>query len=163
MRLAFLNAAESGLLAAFAEARVAFAVVGGHAVLCYSPVERPDGSLRTLGDLDVLVATTEHNLGRLSAALASLHVALSPAQLREAYDTKKLPNLLMYRTQLFPEIAGVQTAEVLLHCESAGSSVGPLPVISRSLLVAAKVAAGRPKDLDDVRAIQASEAKDCVA
>jgi hypothetical protein len=157
MRLAYTNPVEEELLSALIRAKVAFAVVGGHAVLCYSPPERPDGSLRTLGDLDVLVSADASNLERLSQALATVRIWLTAEQLREAFATGKLPNLVMYRAQVFPSILGVQTAGVLANRVFAESSVGPVPVIALSDLVLAKKAAARPKDLEDVLALERSD------
>ncbi len=123
-------------------------------MLCYSPLERPGGTLRTLGDLDVLVDPDLRNLEKISQALVSLRIHLSPAQLQEAFTAKKLPNLVMYRAQLFPEITGVQTPDVLAQAQTAESSIGPVPIISKALLIVAKKAAARPKDLEDVQALE---------
>jgi hypothetical protein len=160
MQLAYLNAMETELLGALSRQDALFAVVGGHAVLAYSSPERPDGSTRTLGDLDILVDPAIENLRRVSRALAHLRIDMSAEQLDAAYTNEQLPNLTGgYRTQLFPRIAGVETTEVLQSSRTAQSSVGPLPVISKPHLMTAKRAAGRPKDLEDLRALELSESE----
>jgi hypothetical protein len=154
MRLSYLNSVEEELLSALKAEGVAFAVVGGHAVLCYTPVKRPDGTLRILGDLDVLIDPSLSNLEKISLALARLRINITSSKLQDAFDTLKIPNLLMYRTQLFPAIRGVQTEEVLAQTQDVDSSIGSIPIISKRLLLVAKNATGRPKDLEDVRALE---------
>jgi hypothetical protein len=159
MRLSYLNAVEEELLSALVRPQAAFAIVGGHAVLCYTPAECPDGSFRTLGDLDVLVATDPSNLEKVSRALADIRIELSPDQLRDTFINRKLPNLVRHRAQLFPEILGVRTDNVLSQVVTADSSIGALPVISSDHLLAAKKAAARPKDLEDVLALERSRSQ----
>ncbi len=154
MRLTYINHLEQELLSALRSANARFAIVGGHAVLCYSPHERADGSLRTLGDLDVLVSPVRSNLECVAQALASIQVHFSAAQLEEAFAAQRLPNLVMHRAQLFPAIAGVETEDVLSAATEVPSGLGTLPVISREHLLLAKKAAGRKKDLDDVAALE---------
>jgi hypothetical protein len=149
---------ESALLGALSSHEVSFAVVGGHAVLAYSSPERLDGSTRTIGDLDILIDPAIENLRRVSRALAILRIDVSAQQLDSAYTNKQLPNLTGgYRAQLFPTIAGVETTEVLQSSRTAQSSVGPLPIISKQHLITAKRAAGRPKDIEDLRALELSK------
>ena len=158
MRLAYLNAMETELLTALRSEGVLFAVVGSHAVLAYSSPERPDGSTRTLGDLDILVDSTIENLERISRALGRLRMEMSAQRLQAIFTNRQLPNLGGgYGAQLFPSIAGVETSEVLNSAQDATSPVGALPLISKALLMIAKRAAGRPKDLEDLRALGAIE------
>jgi hypothetical protein len=160
MQLAYLNSMEAELLGALSHQEASFAVVGGHAVLAYSSPDRPDGSTRTLGDLDILIDPAIENLRRVSRALAHLRIGLSVEELAAAYTNKQLPNLTGgYQAQLFPSIAGVETAEVLQSSRTAQSSVGPLPIISKQHLMTAKRAAGRPKDLDDLRVLELLESE----
>lgn len=158
MRLDYLNAMESALLGALSCQAASFAVVGGHAVLAYSSPERPDGSTRTIADLDILIDPAIENLRLVSRALASLRINVSAEQLDSVFTNKQLPNLTSgYRAQLFPAIVGVETTEVLKFSRTAQSSVGPLPVISKQHLMTAKRAAGRPKDIEDLRVLELSE------
>lgn len=157
MRLKYLNQMEAELLGRLAQYQVEFAVVGGHAVLCYSLLARPDGTLRTLGDLDILIGGSDANLRRVSEALLSLRISLTPEMLSSMYRAGKIPNLTGgYSTQLFPRIDGVETDEVLRTSEPAYSKIGTVPIISRNALIKSKKAAGRPKDLQDVRALEAA-------
>src|SRR5213594_3142748 len=110
MTLAYLNTMEAELLSALSNSAVEFAVVGGHAVLCYSPLERPDGTVRNIGDLDILVSAQCENLKKISAALATLRINLTEEQLQRAFSESRLPNLGGgYSAQLFPRIPGVET------------------------------------------------------
>lgn len=158
MRLNYLNAMETELLGALSRQEASFAVVGGHAVLAYSSPDRPDGSTRTIGDLDILIDPAIENLRRVSRALAHLRIDVSAEQLDAAYTNGQLPNLTGgYQAQLFPRIAGVETTEVLQSTRTAQSSIGPLPVISKQDLMTAKQAARRPKDIEDLRVLELSE------
>ncbi len=151
---------ESELLTRLGQFGVEYAVVGGHAVLCYSPAARADGTFRTLGDLDVLVASSDDNLVRISGALSSIGISLTSNALGSIFRAKLLPNLTGgYRAQLFPQIDGVDTLIALRTSQSAHSVAGVVPVIEKNLLIQSKKAAGRPKDLEDVRALEA--AREC--
>jgi hypothetical protein len=135
---------------------VEFAVVGGHAVLCYSPLVRPDGTLRTIGDLDILVSAAPENLRKISAALATKNIIFTGAQLQSAFSHGQVPNLCGgYGAQLFPRILGVETHVVLRSVSMADSAAGHVPVISKPLLLKSKRACGRPKDLQDVSSLEA--------
>src|SRR5437867_12917172 len=155
--LTYLNAMEARLLGALLRHAVRFAVVGGHAVLCYSPIERPDGIRRFPDDLDILVDTKYENLIKLSGALAQLCINLTEEQLNAAFAENKLPNLAGgYGVQLFPRILGVETEAVLSSTSCVQSSVGEVPVICESLLIEAKRACERPKDVEDLQALLAA-------
>ena len=155
--LKYLNVMEQQLLAVLLQYSVRFAVVGGHAVLCYTPIERPDGTLRLLGDLDILVDTNRENLIRLSGSLAQLGILIAAEQLEKAYVENKLPNLVSgYGSQLFRRILGAETEAILGSVLYLQSAVGQVPVICMSLLIEAKRACFRPKDVEDLRALMAA-------
>ena len=91
---------------------------------------------------------------KISGALAMLGINLTVEQLERAFSESHLPNLGGgYGAQLFPRTSGVETQAVLDSVSFAQSSVGRVPVISKPLLVEAKRACGRPKDLEDLRAL----------
>jgi len=158
MKLEYLNAMEEALLSSLSLRSAAYAVVGSHAVLCHSPPERPNGMLRTIGDLDVLVDTTHANLVKISSALLSLGIHLSAMQLEEMFQASIVPNLTHgYSAQLLPTITGVSTEAVLQSARMAITpNIGKVPVIERIALMEAKKAAGRPKDLEDLFALEAA-------
>jgi len=157
MMLNYLNTMEEQLLAVFLQHSVKFAVVGGHAVLCYSPIERKDGTLRFPVDLDILVDTNHENLIKLSDALAQLCIFIAEEHLEKAYIEDKLPNLVGgYGTQLFRRILGAETEAILGSVSYAHSAVGQVPVICKSLLIEAKRACQRPKDVEDLCALLAT-------
>lgn len=145
---------EKQLLRALNDRQVRFAVVGGHAVLCYSPLERPNG-IRAPRDLDILVDAEYENLTRISAALGALRINVSAEVLNAAFIQGKLPNL-GDMAQLFARIPGVESEAVLRSVVMMHSSVGKVPVISKALLIDSKRSCDRPKDVEDLQALVAA-------
>src|SRR5438105_996429 len=106
MTLEFLNAMEKEFLYALIDHAVEFAVIGGHAVLCYSPLNRPENTPRNIGDLDILVSADYENLRKISEALRTLRINFTVQQLEGAFSENRLPSFGGgYGAQLFPRIA----------------------------------------------------------
>lgn len=154
MSLHYLNHVEVDGLSRLLERGVAFVIVGSHALLHYTPLERPNGGLRTIGDLDIFVECSATNLERLSLALSGPGWDCPPdvviATLREGRSF----NITRYQIQFIPVLSGVEWTDVFRTAERVYSLAGTVPVISREMLIINKKAAGRPKDLDDVRVLE---------
>jgi hypothetical protein len=151
-----------------AESEVKFVIVGGVALSIH-------GSTQVTFDLDICYARDDDNLARLVEALSPFHPQLrgAPAGLPFIWDVESLRRGLNFtlRTDLgdldlFGEILGVGSFEQV----RAASLPVPLfgiecAVLSLDGLIAAKRAAGRPKDqiiLPELEALReiAREGKD---
>lgn len=135
------------LLIAFADARVAFVVVGGYALAAH-------GYLRATDDLDILIQPTASNAQRVFAALVAFgapieaHGVQPDLFAREGYGYRM--GVKPLRIEILTSITGVSFEEAWRdhgRVEVAGRTV---PVIGREALLANKRAAGRHKDLADV-------------
>jgi predicted nucleotidyltransferase len=145
-------------IAALCDAGVDFIVIGGVSAFAY-------GSSRVTFDLDICYSRTKENISRLAAALAPFKPRPRdfPAGLPFVWDESTLRNGGLFTLQteigdldLLPEVAGVGTFDDALPNSSKLEIYGR-EVLNLNLrtLIAAKLAAGRPKDLDDVRALKA--------
>jgi hypothetical protein len=142
------------LLRELVEAEVEFLLVGGWAVAVH-------GHGRATDDLDVFIRASPDNAKRVFAALQRFGAPLQShgvteglfAEPRYGYRMGRKPLLI----ELLTTIDGVEFDEAAR--DSVAVSVGDLtiPVIGRAALLANKRAAGRPKDLADLEALQQME------
>lgn len=141
------------LLACLREAHVDYVIVGAHALAAH---QLP----RATGDLDVLVRPTDDNARRVFHALATFGAPLTAHGVRTADfatpGTVYQLGLPPRRIDVLTSISGVTFDEawagrivVDLHGER-------MPVLGRDELIRNKRAAGRPKDLADVVALERS-------
>lgn len=140
------------LLNEFIANEVRFIVVGAHALAIH-------GIPRGTQDLDVWVERSPANAARIWQALASFgaplaSLDLSPADLERADLVFQLglpPNRIDIMTGIsgIPDFAEAWARRV--ECPIRGRSV---PFLSRADLTANKRAAGRPKDLADLSALE---------
>lgn len=138
-------------LCALIDRRVKFVVIGGMAVAAHAEP-------RFTKDLDVLVEATVANGRRLRAALADFGfgaVAPEPSEL-----AKPGPGWMLGRTPLridiLTKISGVTFRRAWQNRVFAQlDQRRRVPILSRSDLIAAKRAAGRPQDLADAENLQA--------
>jgi nitroreductase len=139
------------LLAALGDCKVEYIVVGGAAAIAH-------GSARLTQHLDIVYRRTPGNLDRLVAALAAHKPYLrgAPAGLPFVWDREVLQRGLNFTLttslgdiDLLGEIPGGGTWEDL-HGGSIELSVFGTSCLCLSLpqLIRAKMAAGRPKDLE---------------
>jgi hypothetical protein len=145
------------LLRALSISRVEFLVVGGVAAVAH-------GSVRGTQDLDVLYARDRTNLARIVEALAPLEPYLrgAPAGLPFRLDVPTLEAGLNFTLttrlgwiDLLGEIAGGGTYETLLPESSVIQAFGVnVRVLRFNALIAAKRAAGRPKDLEAIAELE---------
>ena len=147
-----------GLLFALTQHRVEYIVIGGAAGIAH-------GSARLTQDLDIVYRRSPENLINLTAALAGLSPYLrgAPPGLPFLWDAETLRrglNFTLVTTlgdiDLLGEIPGGGGWEGL-HAGAIALEVFDLTCLCLSLpqLIRAKIAAGRPKDLEAVAELEA--------
>jgi hypothetical protein len=154
MSFAELNDDFSDMLGALLVARAEFVVVGAHALAAH-------GLPRATGDLDIFVRATPDNARRVVSALAAFGAPLEAHGIRqedfESEGTVYQIGLPPRRIDLLTGISGVSFDEAWaskLEVSVAGRSFF---VLGREALITNKRAAGRDKDLVDVRALERAE------
>jgi hypothetical protein len=129
------------------EAGVEYLVVGGHAVAYY-------GYVRPTRDMDVWVAVSPQNAGRLVQAVKAFFsgaelAGLSPEWFLDAENVTRfgaVPNLI----EILPKISGTEFAGAFTRRVSAEIDGQVVNLICLADLIANKKASGRLKDLADV-------------
>jgi len=145
------------LVTALLEKDVSFVIAGGVAATLH-------GAARVTYDLDVVYDRSFENIQRIVAAIAPLRPYLRgappglPFQLDEDTLSRGL-NFAMVTTHggldLLGELAGVgPLAVVRTHAIEADISGVRYPFLDVEALIAAKTAAGRPKDLEAIAELQ---------
>lgn len=152
-----MNATPLALLARLADAAVDFVVIGGIAVVAH-------GHIRTTRDLDITYATDQANLDALGRALVDLD-----ARLRGV--TEVVPFVPNGRTLRAAEILTLETTEGALdllatppgapayselkqRAEVIDVDGRSVAIASLDDLLAMKRKAGRPRDLEDIEALE---------
>ena len=152
-----MNATPLALLARLADAAVDFVVIGGIAVVAH-------GHIRTTRDLDITYATDQANLDALGRALVDLD-----ARLRGV--TEVVPLVPDGRTLRAAEILTLETTEGALdllatppgapayselkqRAEVIDVDGRSVAIASLDDLLAMKRKAGRPRDLEDIEALE---------
>lgn len=139
------------MLRALINARVEFLIVGAHAMAAH-------GVPRATLDLDIYVRASKDNAIRVITALRAFGAPLSAHDVSEAdferpgtvYQLGLPPN----RIDLLTRISGVEFDEAWESRVVARIGDLEVPVIGRAPLVRNKRAAGRDKDLVDVRLLE---------
>lgn len=138
------------LLVAFADAGVRFLVVGAHALAAH-------GVPRMTGDLDLWVEPTEANAARIWTALRRFGAPLDALTLRESDfvrpDQVIQLGLPPYRIDLLTGISGVGFEEAWEGRLGGLLFEVPVSFIGRDAFLRNKRAAGRPRDLEDIRSL----------
>ncbi len=142
------------VLEAFARAGVEFLVVGAHALAAH-------GIPRATGDLDVWVRPTEENAARVMAALAAFGAPLAMhgvvtadfAQPGTVYQMGLPPR----RIDVLTQISGVDFEPAWATRTSVSIAGHPVGFLGRDALLVNKRAAGREKDLLDVKMLESKK------
>ncbi|MGH7823300.1 MAG: hypothetical protein ACREQ9_26365 [Candidatus Binatia bacterium] len=144
-----LNRDHLDLLRAFSDADVRFLVVGAHAVGYHA---QP----RATGDLDVWIEATPENARRAHGALATFGAPLLDLSVEDlatpgvVFQMGLPPN----RIDVLTEISGVDFTEAWATRSEATVAGLKIPIIGFDCLLANKRAAGRPKDVGDIDALE---------
>ena len=126
-----------------------YLVVGGWAVGVHSEP-------RYTKDLDLLIGTASENLERVVRALEAYG---APPGLIQDVRSMKANEFVFFgtppaRVDLLGEIPGVTFPDAWMKRETIQWNGTSVHIISRDDLIAAKKAAGRQKDLDDVKRLE---------
>lgn len=143
------------LLRAFDDAGVDYVVVGAHALAAY-------GVVRATGDLDVFVRPDPEVAVRVIAGLRAFGAPLVAhgvgvddfARPGTVYQMGLVPR----RIDVLTEISGVSFEEAVREAIRLEVRGVTLRVIGRAALLTNKRASARPKDLEDVRLLDAAGA-----
>ncbi|MFQ5593411.1 MAG: nucleotidyltransferase [Anaerolineae bacterium] len=137
---------------------VEFVIIGGVAAVAH-------GSARATFDIDLCYRRTPENLARLVDALAPLHPRLRdvPEGLPFRWDARTLERGLNFTLQtdagavdLLGEVAGLGSYEQVLVASEEMELYGmAVHVLTLESLIAAKRAAGRPRDLEHLLELEA--------
>lgn len=137
------------LLGAFSSSSVDYLIVGGWAVSVHSEP-------RFTKDLDLLIGTAQDNLERAARALIQFGApeAIVSKARSLAPDEFLFFGVPPARVDVLRYIPGVQFDEAFARRVDVTWGDTVVHVISREDLIAAKRAAGREKDLRDLRALE---------
>ena len=141
-----------GLLKSLNAHRARFVIIGATAF----PVH---GYARSTLDIDLFIEPTEENAKRVLAALWDFGYDVTDLTVEDVLTKKILIRQYILETDLHPFVAGISFEEVWEH--RIQDQIGETPAYFASLddLIAMKRAAGRPKDIEDLRVLLALKAK----
>lgn len=137
----------ANLLRCFNDRQVEFVVIGALAM-------PPHGYLRASRDIDLLIRPTEENAQRTLAALADAGYDVRDLSAETLRTKKVLFRQYALRTDVHPFVLGGMYDGI--HARSIDTVIAGVHVRVASLddLIAMKEAAGRPKDLEDLRVLR---------
>ena len=138
------------------EERCAFVIVGAHAVAAH-------GAPRATGDLDIFVLPDETNAARVYRALVRFGAPVEAHGVRAedfatpgtVYQMGVPPN----RIDIITEISGVSFEDAARDTVEGHLGSETVRCIGLDALIVNKRAAGRPKDLADVAALEELRAR----
>lgn len=127
---------------------VEFVIVGAYALAYH-------GAPRFTGDLDILVRPTLDNASRLITALGAFGFQ-TELTAQAVTDERRMIEMGVPPVQIhvMSAISGVDWTEIWEHRVDGPFGQRVVPYIGRDTLIRNKRAAGRPKDLSDVDALE---------
>ena len=111
------------------------------------------GYARATLDVDILIEPTEENASRMWEALRAFGYDVTDVTIKDMLAKKILIRQYLLETDIHPSAAGVTFEQVWDN--RVEGAVGETPTYFAGLdeLIAMKQAAGRPKDMEDLRAL----------
>jgi hypothetical protein len=141
------------LLVELHDAGAAFVILGGHAVAFH-------GHPRATKDLDVLVRADGANAKLVYRALAAFGAPLQSFEVNESdfatYDGVLQIGLPPRRIDILNSAAGITFEEAVAEGLTIELEGRAIPIIGRAAWLKNKRAAGRPQDLADIHALEAT-------
>lgn len=136
-----------GLLKSLNARRARYVVIGATAF----PVH---GYARATLDIDLFIEPTAENAARVRQALADFGYDLTDVTEEDLLTKKILIRQYVLETDIHPFVAGAEFEAVWSH--RIEDRIGETPVAFAGLddLIRMKEAAGRPKDLEDLKALR---------
>jgi predicted nucleotidyltransferase len=112
------------------------------------------GYVRATLDIDIFIDPTEENAARARAALEDVGYDVTDVTIDDLVTKKLLIRQYALETDIHPFVAGATFKEV--WARRVEDRIGTTPTSFASLedLIRMKEAAGRPKDLEDLRALR---------
>jgi hypothetical protein len=134
---------------------VEFVIVGAYALAFH-------GAPRFTGDIDVLVRPTAGNAVRLLAAIESFGFPPDALRAEDVVDGRRMIEMGVEPVQIhvMSAISGVSWDEAWADHVVGPCGSRPAPYLGRDTLLRNKRAAGRPKDLADIDALNPGEPAD---
>ena len=131
---------------------VEFVIVGAYALAYH-------GAPRFTGDLDVLIRPTLENAARLLEALRAFGFPTDDLTPAAVADRRKLLEMGVPPVQIhvMSTISGVEWEDVWSDRVHATFGSHTVPLLGRTTFIQNKRAAGRPKDLADIDALQSTD------
>ena len=117
------------------------------------------GYARSTLDIDLFIEPTEENAKRVLAALSDFGYDVTDLTVEDVLTKKILIRQYILEIDLHPFVAGISFEEVWKH--RIPDRIGEAPAYFANLddLIAMKRAAGRPKDMEDLRVLLALKTK----
>lgn len=137
-----------GVFKCLSDREVRYLVIGGVAAIVH-------GVPRTTFDLDLLIEATTQNAAKLLEALDDAGIAsarLTDAAGLLAHEITVFRDVL--RIDVQTRTPGIEFAEAWDRRETRLLDGTPYWIVSKRDLIAAKEAAGRPRDIDDLRVLR---------
>lgn len=135
-----------GLLKSLKEHKVRFVVIGATAF----PVH---GYSRATLDTDIFIESTPKNAERAKNALMAFGYDLSDVSVEDLLKNKVLIRQYLVETDIHPFVKGVSFSRVWKNKVKAKFGDTYVWFASLNDLIAMKKSAGRPKDLEDLKAL----------
>lgn len=132
------------LLKLLNERRVNYAIIGAQACAAH-------GFVRATEDIDILIEPSIDNIDRLRAALEAFGYDTHNATLRDFQTKKILFRQYWIDTDIHPSAEGISTQNALKNRVTGEYEDVPAYFASLDDLIKMKTAAGRPKDIEDLR------------